>query len=265
MVKYYRMSTSPSASQTSLNIELALNSVFASKKKSLGKEQGVQDHAQTLTPGNFQVSATLDEESRRDSQLNLSFTLTLNDSRGLVTYEFRGTCTVNGSTAEFTSLLEAEKNKVPKILDVIYQRLYPVVFMLAGATFASYPQSVALGAQMLSTAGQMSNLEEKSAEERVISAMKAAGEKKPSTIVPKKADEKAGEPIPAAAPTIKRVATPDSSGPTIQTLGNTAKNGPYVRPASSPAGNVKADVPTAVQTPQNANKDKSVSSGAVTA
>lgn len=256
-MNYYHMS----ASQSGPNVELSLNSVFASKKKTLGKEQGAQDQAQTLSPANFQVSATLDEESRRDSQLSLSFTLTLNDSRGFVTYEFRGTCTVNGSSAEFTSLLEAEKNKVPKILDVIYQRLYSVVFMLAGATFAPYPQSVALGAQMLSTM-QPSSFEEKSAEDKVVSAIKAAGEKRPNVITANKPEEKMDQTVPAQAPTIKRTITPSSTGPLIQSAGNSSKSAPLIKTAAAPADNAKPEATA----PQSANKDKAVSSsGAVSA
>jgi hypothetical protein len=47
--------------------------------------------------------------------------------------------------------MEANKDsRVPKILNIIYQRLYPVVFMLAGMTTSSYPQSIALLTDMVS-------------------------------------------------------------------------------------------------------------------
>ncbi|MEW6605581.1 MAG: hypothetical protein AB1351_12970, partial [Thermoproteota archaeon] len=41
-------------------------------------------------------------------------------------------------------------SRIPKILDIIYQRLYPVVYMLAGMTTSSYPQSIALLTEMVS-------------------------------------------------------------------------------------------------------------------
>lgn len=104
-----------------------------------------------IVPGNFQVYAKIDEESRKDSRLVVSFLLTLNDARGAVTYEFRGTCTITGSTADFEAMMEAHKDsRIPKILDTIYQRLYPVVYMLAGMTTSSYPQSIALLMEMVS-------------------------------------------------------------------------------------------------------------------
>lgn len=105
-----------------------------------------------MLPGNFQVYAKIDEESRKDNHLVASFLLTLNDARGLVTYEFRGICDVAGSSADFESVMEAHKDaRVPKILDIVYQRLYSAIFMLAGMTSSSYPQSVALLTEMVST------------------------------------------------------------------------------------------------------------------
>lgn len=57
-----------------------------------------------------------------------------------------------GSSADFESVMETSKNsRVPKILDVLYQKLYPTMFMLAGMTASSYPQSVALMTDMVST------------------------------------------------------------------------------------------------------------------
>lgn len=105
-----------------------------------------------MLPGNFQVYAKIDEETRKDNHLSTSFLLTLNDARGAVTYEFRGICSIMGSSADFESVMEAHKDsRIPKILDIIYQRLYPIVFMLAGMITSSYPQSVALVTEMVSS------------------------------------------------------------------------------------------------------------------
>jgi hypothetical protein len=104
-----------------------------------------------MAPSHFQVYTKIDEESRKDNKLNISFLLTLNDTRGVVTYEFRGLCTVTGTAADFESIMETSKNsRVPKILDILYQKLYPSMFMLAGMTSSSFPQSVALLTDMVS-------------------------------------------------------------------------------------------------------------------
>ena len=126
-------------------IQVSLNSVFASRKKGSSEED-----KSVMLPGNFQVYAKIDEESRKDNKLTIAFLVTLNDTRGVVTYEFRGICIVTGTAADFESLMETGKSsRVPKILDILYQRLYPAVFMLAGMTTSSFPQSVALLTDMV--------------------------------------------------------------------------------------------------------------------
>jgi cell division septation protein DedD len=130
-------------------IDVSLHSIFASRKRSPAEEE---KQVATMLPSNFQVYAKIEEEYRRDSNLSVSFLLTLNDARGSVTYEFRGVCGMVGSSADFESIMGASKeSRVPKILDIIYQRLYPVVFMLASMTTSSYPQSVALLTEMVSS------------------------------------------------------------------------------------------------------------------
>jgi hypothetical protein len=138
------------STSSNVQIEASIHSVFASRKRSqVDEEKQVQT---TMLPGNFQVYAKIDEESRKDNTLAASFLLTLNDTRGSITYEFRGVCSIRGSSADFESIMEAHKDsRIPKILDIIYQRLYPVVFMLAGMTTSSYPQSVALMTEMVSS------------------------------------------------------------------------------------------------------------------
>ncbi|MGI0037343.1 MAG: hypothetical protein ACRD99_03190 [Nitrososphaera sp.] len=127
---------------------MTLNSVFASRKRNAEDEKSGQP---TMGPSHFQVYTKIDEEARKDNKLTISFLLTLNDTRGVVTYEFRGICIVTGTAADFESIMETSKNsRVPKILDVLYQKLYPAMFMLAGMTSSSFPQSVALLTDMVS-------------------------------------------------------------------------------------------------------------------
>jgi hypothetical protein len=125
-------------------MEITLESVFASRKVRDFKSAG------HMMPGAFQVSAKIDEESRKDNRLELSFLLTLSEPKTLVTYEFRGSCVVTGSPTDFDGMMEAAKggeSRLPRILDAIYQRVYPAVFVLAGLTSSSYPQSTTLAAE----------------------------------------------------------------------------------------------------------------------
>jgi len=131
-------------------IDVALNSVFASRKRNPIEEEKSAQVA--ISPSNFQVYAKIEEQSRKDNRLVASFLITLNEARGSITYEFRGVCTIAGSSADFESVMGSNKDsRVPKILDIIYQRMYPVVFMLAGMTMSPYPQSVGLLTEMVSS------------------------------------------------------------------------------------------------------------------
>ena len=131
---------------------MTLHSIFASRKRSPIEDEKLAQASSSLLPSNFQVYAKIDEESRKDNYLTASFLLTLNDARGVVTYEFRGVCNIAGSSADFESVMEAHKeSRVPKILDIVYQRVYPAIFMLAGMTSSAYPQSIALLTEMVSS------------------------------------------------------------------------------------------------------------------
>ena len=142
-----------------------------------------------MYPSNFQVHAKIDEESRKDNQLVASFLLTLNDVKGMVTYEFRGICSISGTSADFESVMEANKNagsRVPRILDVIYQKLYPSVFMLAGMTASSYPQSIAVLTEMISSQPIPVHQEISTGEEKVAAAAEPAVAQMPPATVPAK-------------------------------------------------------------------------------
>jgi hypothetical protein len=129
-------------------VDVTLHSVFASRKRNAEDEKTAPP---TMSPSHFQVYTKIDEETRKDNKLVISFLITLNDTKGQVTYEFRGTSTITGTAADFESIMETSKNsRVPKILDVLYQKLYPAMFMLAGMTSSSFPQSVALLIDMVS-------------------------------------------------------------------------------------------------------------------
>jgi hypothetical protein len=145
-IQYAVLSTS-----SSLQIDVTLNSVFASRKRDMFEEEKGNQVAAVL-PSNFQVYAKIDEESRKDNRLAASFLVTLNDVKGTVTYEFRGVCSAIGSSADFEAIMGTNKDsRVPKVLDILYQRLYPAIFILAGMTTASYPQSVGLLTEMVSS------------------------------------------------------------------------------------------------------------------
>lgn len=121
-------------------VHVALESVFASRKGDGGRAG--------VVPSTFQVSAKIEEQLRKEGRLELSFSLTLGDPKNMVSYELRGSCTVaGGDPSTFEQLMDAAKgsgSRLPPILDIIYRQVYPSVFILAGMTSSTYPQSAAL-------------------------------------------------------------------------------------------------------------------------
>ena len=126
--------------QQIVQVDVALESAFATKK----------GHEKLLAPSTFQVSAKIDEESRKENRLDLSFLLTLNDQKNMVTYEFRGFCGITGNPTSFDQMMGAQNgSRLPRILDVIYQKVYPSIFMLAGMTSSPYPQLTSLARELV--------------------------------------------------------------------------------------------------------------------
>lgn len=130
----------PPQPSTLMQIEVTLESALATKKAT----------AKSVIPSRFQVSAKIDEQLRKEDMRNLAFLITLVDPKNMVTYEFRGTCVVTGSATAFEHLIESRdgRSRLPRILDLIYQRVYPSVFLLAGMTSSPYPQSTTLGTDL---------------------------------------------------------------------------------------------------------------------
>lgn len=128
--------------QAGFKIDVAVESAFVAKRGNSGSGP-----SRSVVPSTFQVSAKIDEEIRKDDMLLATFLMTLNDQKNAVTYEFRGTCTMEGGASDFDAMMGTKKgSRLPQVLDVIYQRLYPSVFVLAGMTSSSYPQSTTLSA-----------------------------------------------------------------------------------------------------------------------
>jgi hypothetical protein len=178
-----------------------------------------------MLPSHFQVYTKIDEETRKDNKLVISFLLTLNDTKGLVTYEFRGICTVTGTSADFEAVMETNKNsRVPKILDILYQKLYPAMFMLAGMTTASYPQSVALLTDMVSTGPipvrqEIAAVEEKPRETKVETKVETA-----PTVVQKEIKPTFTRPSPSSRPPTLKPFRPKSAAMEQKASSATAKS-----------------------------------------
>ncbi len=171
--------------QAGFKIDVAVESAFVAKRGDKGAGS-----SRSVVPSTFQVSAKIDEELRKDDMLLATFLMTLNDQKNAVTYEFRGTCTMEGGASDFDAMMGTKKgSRLPQVLDVIYQRLYPSVFVLAGMTSSSYPQSTTLAAGQASV---------KEGVEQIHEVKKPKAKPEPVIEAPKEEPAKAAKEEPAA-------------------------------------------------------------------
>ncbi len=94
------------------------------------------------SPGSvvFDVDVKMDEESRTNEELTISFLIIISTKPSLVQFEVGGTAVVTGGRAVFDSALEVdEASSVPKVLHTIYQRIFTPLFVLSNMLEAPYP------------------------------------------------------------------------------------------------------------------------------
>ena len=94
------------------------------------------------SPGSvvFNVDVKMDEESRTNEELTISFLITISTKPSLVQFEVGGTAVVTGGRAVFDSALEVdEESSVPRVLYTIYQRIFTPLFVLSNMLEAPYP------------------------------------------------------------------------------------------------------------------------------
>ncbi len=94
------------------------------------------------SPGSvvFNVDVKMDEESRTNEELTISFLITISTKPSLVQFEVGGTAVVTGGRAAFDSALEVdEESSVPRVLHTIYQRIFTPLFVLSNMLEAPYP------------------------------------------------------------------------------------------------------------------------------
>lgn len=88
----------------------------------------------------FDVDVKMDEESRTNEELTISYTLNISTKPSLVEFSAGGTATISGGRRAFEAALEAdEESGVPKVLPTIYQRVFTSLFVLSSLLEAPYP------------------------------------------------------------------------------------------------------------------------------
>lgn len=88
----------------------------------------------------FDVDVKMDEESRTNEELTISFDLNISTKPSLVQFDIAGTAVISGGRMAFEAALEVdEESNVPRVLHTIYQRVFTSLFVVSSLLEAPYP------------------------------------------------------------------------------------------------------------------------------
>ncbi len=88
----------------------------------------------------FDVNAKLEEQKRENSQVTLSFNLTISTKPNVVKYNTAGLVTLSGKPDDIKKKLEVNpKTRIPQILFTIYQHVFNSIYILSSNLNTPYP------------------------------------------------------------------------------------------------------------------------------
>ncbi|MGI0059231.1 MAG: hypothetical protein ACREBJ_05630 [Nitrosotalea sp.] len=102
-----------------MNLKIEINSVSFSKLKN--------EHCFVK----YNIEASLDEVENRDSRIVLKYRLVLlsNPTNAKITVE--GLSTIDGDPSEISKQLNPDEKNIPMILNLIYQDIFPLFFIMS--------------------------------------------------------------------------------------------------------------------------------------
>lgn len=89
---------------------------------------------------NFDVNAKLEEKDRKSGMRVIGFVLTVGTKPSVAKFEVEGIVTIEGKNPDIDKLLEVNpKNKIPLLLNRVYQSVFTSTYLLATLLDTSYP------------------------------------------------------------------------------------------------------------------------------
>jgi hypothetical protein len=94
----------------------------------------------TVEAPSFDVNVKFEEIERRMGEGVFSMALTLTAKPNVAQYELKGEISVHGREDAFEQVLQPDPmNRVPVLLTMIYQHIFPTLYLLAGVINAPHP------------------------------------------------------------------------------------------------------------------------------
>jgi hypothetical protein len=101
---------------------------------------GHTDKATENSKSNYTLNVSLSERKRRPEGLTIGFTLELTGASDVALITIEGSAKLTGPQTEITESLAVAGGKAPpKVVETIYEKLYGLVYVLAGSMKVPYP------------------------------------------------------------------------------------------------------------------------------
>jgi hypothetical protein len=115
---------------------------------------------------NFDVNAKLEEKDRKSGMRVVGFVLTVGTKPSVAKFEVEGIVTLEGKNPAIEKLLEVNpENKIPLVLNRVYQRVFTSTYLLANLLDTSYPPPDMLSSGGLNKKGAEGHVEWEDKEE----------------------------------------------------------------------------------------------------
>ena len=115
---------------------------------------------------NFDVNAKLEEKDRKSGMRVVGFVLTVGTKPSIAKFEVEGIVTLEGKNPAIEKLLEVNpENKIPLVLNRVYQRVFTSTYLLANLLDTSYPPPDMLSSDGLNKKGAEGHVEWEDKEE----------------------------------------------------------------------------------------------------
>ncbi len=118
-------------SQARPEVLVKVDNVVASKLDSKAHQSSVV---------NFNIKVNMDEAEGKTEQLEVRYVITMSTEPSVARFQVEGSAIVKGNSEDIEQAVSSDpQTKVPYMLTKVYQQVYPILFMLAGAIDIPYP------------------------------------------------------------------------------------------------------------------------------
>jgi len=100
----------------------------------------LEDKVHQSSSVNFNIKVNMDEADRKGQLLVVHYSIVMNTEPSVAKFQVEGSAVVKGGTEAIEEAVSSDpQTGVPYLFTKVYQQVYPVLFMLAGAIDIPYP------------------------------------------------------------------------------------------------------------------------------